>query len=71
MRFLYVFMPRGWRQRQKYQGKMARQQWRDMKHGRRVARNQHVTAELTGQTDHSMPWWREPSLASLIGRGSR
>ena len=27
-----------------------------------------VNAELAGRTDHSVPWWREPTVAALLGR---
>jgi hypothetical protein len=69
--FFRWLMPRGWRRNQKYQGKIARQQFRDGQQYRRQTRKNQVNAQLAGRTDHSMPWWREPTVASMIGRRHR
>jgi hypothetical protein len=64
-------MPRAWRKRQKYQAKIAREQYRGIRHARRADQAARLNEQLSGQTDHSMPWWREPTIASLIGRARR
>ena len=73
--FLRVFVPRAWRKNQKIQYKINREQYRDLWQDKRdqradVAARRHdrVTRDLAGQGRHDFPWWREPSLASLIGR---
>jgi hypothetical protein len=88
MRFFFVLNPSA-HKRNKYQGKIAKAQWKGMKSQRkaqriaghqidpaqqeqlamaRAERAARVNVALSGATDHSMPWWREPTLASLIGR---
>jgi len=77
MGLTWVILPGG--KNRKYQGKISKLQYKEMKRERKLnrqadreiqqqLRQQRVDRALSGDGNHDIPWWREPTLASLIGR---
>ena len=56
------------KKRDRAEADLLREQAKGIRTERKAAQREEVTEQLSGQTDHPEQWWREPTVASLIGR---
>lgn len=73
MGLTWVILPGG--KRRKYQGRIAKMQYKDMKRAKKLDRKaqrridtDRINEDMGVNRNHDFPWWREPTMASLIGR---
>jgi hypothetical protein len=66
-----ILHSRASKRRDRAQAAVLREEARALREQRRRGQHDRVTAEMEGRTEHPESWWREPTLASLLGRRKR